>query len=325
MIHTTAITVIIIIILIIIIYLISYNNNKSMTKNIRTFNRFIMFEEYENNQILESVNTSKFKTEIGLYDPEKSIKLLKSTFNDNNIKYFFNKFLNVYHGYKKLYGIKNYGGKIEWEFYTLPRQPIMDVEKWYNNYKQLFPNDTYNLSNMPNEHLICISIDINAEILETGRTLKLNTYDKHDGPAYYMEEYTYRHDGTRTHRGDSFMYINVLSDDEHLKYLAKEIGMNDVEISNSIRFIRNIGYNYNFITYSYKEKEFGIYFFGVDYESFKHFIFQNNYGQQIEQYVMNNKQNLDKDFALEVGFYFKKEDVHKNIMHATRTAFYANF
>lgn len=168
---------------------------------------------------------SRFNTGTTQADKYRSF-LYASMQNYPEMETFTKRFRLEFEDKRIVFGVKNYASGLEWEYYVVKghrdynlersvrstRSPQdYDIDYFSEKYEEVF-RDTYDWSKLYDENLKrldSVSVDMNPKTLSNNSTQKLNLYyarprEETDG-YYVLDEYTFRHDGTLTLRGTTYM------------------------------------------------------------------------------------------------------------------------
>lgn len=249
-----------------------------------------------------------------------------------------------------VYGIKNRSGVISFEFYFygINRDnrsmestsfykergcnPDFSLDSYMKVHKELFPNDKYHIIDLNMEGLCIFSIDLTEDTVMRGITPKLNLYYTTDvvvNLPFILTEKTLWQDGKQekrctvwTERFDTmFSHVSVFID------RCLKIGIKGYELPPIINFINGSPYKCGVTSIFNKGQEIGLYFYGVNYDAFIHFLVTYDYSVNLIELVANSKEDISQQ-QLEIGFHFPKLKCKSKpgaIAKPTRTAFYGLF
>jgi hypothetical protein len=148
---------------------------------------------------------SRFNTGTTQADKYRSF-LYASMQNYPEMETFTKRFRLEFEDKRIVFGVKNYSSV------RSTRSPQdYDIDYFAEKYEEVF-RDTYDWSKLYDENLKrldSVSVDMNPKTLSNNSTQKLNLYyarprEEIDG-YYVLDEYTFRHDGTLTLRGTTYM------------------------------------------------------------------------------------------------------------------------
>jgi len=252
-----------------------------------------------------------------------------------------------------VYGIKNIGGLIKWEYYfygidrhctTYQDASTFFKIKEYNEELSLDNISTFlckegfniksklnsnNINTINYDKLILYSLDFTEENVTDKNISKINLYysmeDKLKIPFILYEQTYLLEDPENKLEPNSVQYIdlfsNVVVDIKTITILFKRLNVSNNDIVNVLQFIDKSEYKCTSVSLVNKKEEIGVYFFGIAYESFVKFLLEYMYPPDLLDLVCRNKEAF-ADIQIEVGFHFRKGD---NTSTPSRTAFYGLF
>lgn len=246
---------------------------------------------------------------------------------------------------KIVYGVKNCEGVVKYEFYFYGihsdfEKPVQrvnfyedkdhnsqwEISKYLETHKELFPEDTYDISTLDKKGLCIFSIDLTEEDVILGRTPNLNLYyskTEEINLPFLLSEVTFYKDGTTKERCTVWTeaYKVMFSNVNVFVARCLGLGISLPDTKNLIKFATSTQYACTIVSVFNKGEQVGFYFYGVKFQPFVEFLDKYDYPSQLLEFCLQNKEDVSQ-MNLEVGFHFAKGSTTATPL---RSSFYGVF
>jgi hypothetical protein len=257
----------------------------------------------------------EYKPACKIKNKLKSISLLKNSFefvSKSKKLYLFVEWIRSKLGVDNtVWGIKNFNGKIKWEFYFY---------NWNKENKQITMSNFLKISERffsnkitPNENIpyFMFSVDICEELFERKMIEGIHVYV---GSSYYL-------DNKGMTLENNYTFYNPK---EKMKELVKDIkksAMVDFTVTKLLDILWPELIHCHTICYANKQTCDGIYFSRIDIDQFLYFLIKLEYPESLISFIKKNKQRLNHLYY-DVGFDFKTENGKLEIL---KSGYYGTF